>query len=103
MAYESGACIPIMYNTRVLIVLPVRMLYVRAALEMLFDKNNSKASAFFEHTRTDRSEAPENNSFTLLRRISGDVFGMKTRSGESSDFEISVFRRLKQFPSVQEL
>jgi hypothetical protein len=72
-------------------------------LEILLDKNNSKALAVFVHTRTDRLEAPEDNSFTLLRRISGDIFGLKTRSGDSSDFEISIFRRSRQVPSMREL
>jgi hypothetical protein len=65
-------------------------------LDILLDKKNPEAIAAFVHTRTEPLQAPEDGSFQLLRRISGDSFGMTTRAGESSDFEVSVLRRRRQ-------
>lgn len=45
-------------------------------------------------------EVPENGEFIRLRTISGRKFGMKTRWGDASDFEISLFRR--RAPAVKE-
>ena len=64
---------------------------VWAALDILLDRSNRNAIAIFSHTRSEPIEQPSNASFRLLRRISGDDFNMKTRSGESSDFELSLF------------
>ena len=66
---------------------------VWAALDILLDRSNPNAIAIFSHTRSEPIEQPSDASFRLLRRTSGDDFNMKTRSGESSDFELSLFRR----------
>ena len=66
---------------------------VWAALDILLDRSNPKAIAIFSHTRSEPIEQPSDFRFRLLRRISGDNFNMKTRSGESSDFELSLFCR----------
>lgn len=57
----------------------------------------------FVHTREDPLEPPLDGSFELLRRISGDVFGMATRDGEASDFELSLFRRQAIIKTTPEL
>jgi hypothetical protein len=74
-------------------------------LDMLLDQNNPHALAILVHVRSDPLLPPTDGSFQLVRRISGDTFGMKTRAGESSDFEISVFQRSpsSSFKSEEEL
>jgi hypothetical protein len=67
-----------------------------SVLDVLMDRHNPHAIAVLVHTSSDPLQAPSNNRFTLLRRVSGDEFGMQTRSGESSDFELSFFRRSTQ-------
>lgn len=61
-------------------------------LDILMNKNAPNALAVFVHGRSALA-APLDGSFELLLRIPGDVFDMKTRWGDSSDFEIYVFRR----------
>lgn len=67
-------------------------------LELLVDSSNPNAVVLLAHS-INTLKAPQDGSFRLVRKISGNQFGMKTRYGESSDFEISVFQRqLKQLP-----
>ncbi|VEU42001.1 unnamed protein product [Pseudo-nitzschia multistriata] len=68
------------------------------SLEALIDMNNPNALAILVHNRADPLRLPNdaNFSFRLVRRISGshEVFGnMKTRNGDTSEFEIYVFQR----------
>ena len=63
------------------------------ALDVLLEPRNPNAIAIFCHTRSEPIEQPSDFRFRLVRRISGDDFNMKTRSGQSSDFELSLFRR----------
>jgi len=63
------------------------------ALDILLDKSNPNAVALFCHTRSEPIKPPRDGRFERLRTISGDEFNMRTRAGESSDFEISVFGR----------
>jgi hypothetical protein len=66
-------------------------------LDILLDRSNPNAIAIFVHTRgPDQLMEPSSSSFRLIRRISGseEQFGnMMTRGGDTSDFEICVFRR----------
>ena len=63
------------------------------ALHRLLDSHNPHALAVLVHNRSDRLMPPSDGSFVVSRRISGDDFFMPTRTGDSSDFEISVFHR----------
>ena len=63
------------------------------ALDILLDRSNPNAVALFCHTRSEPIKPPHDGRFELLRTISGDGFNMRTRAGESSDFEISLFGR----------
>mmetsp|Transcript_12136 Transcript_12136/g.34740 ORF Transcript_12136/g.34740 Transcript_12136/m.34740 type:complete len:465 (-) Transcript_12136:30-1424(-) len=63
------------------------------ALDILLDSNNPNAIALFCHTRSDPIKPPSDGRFQLLQLISGDEFNMRSRSGESSDFELSLFGR----------
>eukprot|EP00980_Cylindrotheca_fusiformis_P005443 scaffold1161_cov70-Cylindrotheca_fusiformis.AAC.4 len=49
--------------------------------------------ALFSHTIEEPIQPPKDGRYTLVRRISGDVFQMHTRSLNTSDFEISMFQR----------
>ena len=63
-------------------------------LDVLLDRNRPNALAILAHGRSTLAlAAPRDGSFELIRRISGDQFGMPTLWGASSDFEIFVFRR----------
>lgn len=62
-------------------------------LDALLDPYNPNAIAVLTHTTTDPLQAPTDGSFRLLRRVSGSVFGMQSRAGSSSCFEISLFQR----------
>ena len=62
-------------------------------LDKLFASNNSEAVAVFVHTKTERLLPPDDGTFFVAKRIDGDKFGMTTRTGSSSDFEVSVFKR----------
>ena len=78
-------------------------------LDVLLDPFNPHAMAILAHTKADpiiipgeeqEEEEEEEGSggggkFQLLRRISGDVIQMKTRTYETSDFEISIIQRKK--------
>ena len=72
-----------------------------SALDVLLDQNNPDAVAVLSHTRTEQIKSPKDSRYTLCRRISGDVFGMQTRSGDTSDFGISFFQRRQKQPLVQ--
>lgn len=61
-------------------------------LDILLDRHNPHALAIFAHGKS-ALVGPEDGSFELIHQISGDQFSMKTLWGESSDFEIFVFRR----------
>jgi hypothetical protein len=63
------------------------------ALDVLLDRRNPHAVAVLAHTKAEPVHPPSDGRFRLCRRISGDKFRMKTRSGEESDFVISVFQR----------
>ena len=66
--------------------------------------NMANAIAVFVHTKSDDSlRPPGDGSFMLVRKVSGDHFGMQTRTGESSDFEICVFQRSPAKTSQEEL
>lgn len=61
-------------------------------LDLLLDPSNPHAVALLAHSiKTLRS--PRDGGFRLVRTISGNKFGMRTRYSEESDFEISVFQR----------
>lgn len=60
---------------------------------LLHSKPGHRALAVLVHTKVEPVHPPSDGSFRLVRRISGDVFDMKTRSSASSDFELSVFER----------
>jgi hypothetical protein len=62
-------------------------------LDILLDQNNPHAVAIFVHVRSYPLLPPSDGSFELIEQLSGDRFGMQTRTGDSSDFEIFVFRR----------
>ena len=61
-------------------------------LDSLLDSSGT-AIALLSHT-IHSLQVPDDGLFQRIRTISGDRFGMKTRWGEKSDFEISVFRRV---------
>ncbi|KAL3935695.1 MAG: hypothetical protein SGBAC_008836 [Bacillariaceae sp.] len=65
------------------------------ALDILLHCNPKKPPALvlLVHTKVEPVHPPNDGSFRLVRRISGDVFDMQTRSSASSDFELSVFAR----------
>ena len=58
---------------------------------LLMDKHDG-AIILLAHT-VNGLEKSDDSLFERIKVISGDTFGMTTRYGESSDFEISVFRR----------
>jgi len=63
-------------------------------LDTLMDSSNPNAVAILAHSiNTIVPPVRGNDRFQLVRRISGDKFGMSTRFNESSDFFISVFSR----------
>ena len=64
-------------------------------LGALLSKKNGNAVAVLSHVKTgdERIEIPPESEFECVRRVSGDHFGMKTRDGHSSDFELVVLRR----------
>jgi hypothetical protein len=63
------------------------------ALDLLLDRSNENALALFAHTKAEPILPPRDGSYRLVRRISGDVFQLRTRASASSDFEISAFQR----------
>lgn len=73
------------------------------SLDALLSKNNPNALVILSHVRygDERIQVPlpsehhadEAVPFELVRRISGDKFNMKTRDGNSSDFELVILRR----------
>ena len=68
-------------------------LLIWKGLEVLLDRTNPHALAIFVHGQSALTAPQDGGSFELIRRISGDHFGMQTLWGASSDFEIFVFRR----------
>ena len=64
-------------------------------LGALLSKKNGNAVAVLSHVKTgdERIEIPLESELECVRRVSGDHFGMKTRDGHSSDFELVVLRR----------
>lgn len=64
-----------------------------SALDILLDPNIPEAVAVLSHTRSEPVRPPRDGRYRLCRRITGDVFGMKTRSGDTSDFAVSLFQR----------
>ncbi len=67
-------------------------------LDQLLDSNNPNALVILAHNREDALRLPPESEFAyrLVRRLSGsdDFFGnMKSRAGDSSDFEVSVIQR----------
>lgn len=62
------------------------------SLDLLLDPSNPHAVALLAHS-VKTLHSPRDGGFRLVRSISGNQFGMKTRYGEESDFEISVFKR----------
>ena len=67
------------------------------SLDALLSKENQNAIVVLSHVRTgnEQIELPPASEcmFECVRRISGDKFGMKTRDGHSSDFEVVLLRR----------
>ncbi|CAJ1943303.1 unnamed protein product [Cylindrotheca closterium] len=51
------------------------------------------ALALLVHSKVEPVHPPSDGTFRLVRRISGDIFEMRTRSAASSDFELSIFER----------
>ncbi len=65
------------------------------ALDLLLDRKNPHALAILVHTKSNPLVPPPSGSFDLVRHISGDRLEMMTRTGDSSDFEVFLFRRSK--------
>ena len=67
------------------------------SLDALLSKENQNAIVVLSHVRTgnEQIELPpaSERMFECVRRVSGDKFGMKTRDGHSSDFEVVLLRR----------
>ena len=67
------------------------------SLDVLLSNENENAIVVLSHVRTgdEKIELPpvSEGLFECIHRISGDTFGMKTRDGHSSDFEVVVLRR----------
>ena len=71
-------------------------------LELLLDPANPHAVALLAHS-IKTLQPPRDGGFRHVRTISGNLFGMKTRYGKESDFEISVFqRRFHKLTSMQD-
>ena len=67
-------------------------------VDTLLSRDNPNALVILSHIRSseERIQVPDGSiSFELVRRISGNVFNMKTRDGNDSDFEIVILRRLQ--------
>lgn len=69
------------------------------ALDDLIEIDNPNALAVFAHNRADPIKVPTASDFPyrVLRRLSGsdEAFGnMRTRAGDTSDFEICVIQRI---------
>lgn len=64
-------------------------------LGALLSRTNGNAIVVLSHVKTgdERIEIPLLSEFECIRRVSGDHFGMKTRDGHSSDFELVILRR----------
>lgn len=87
------------------------LIVMGSSLQLLF-QNTSSSDAFlwkaldvlladrgigvFAHTATEALQHPADGRYSLMTRISGDQYDMKTRGGTSSDFEIVVFQRRLQ-------
>lgn len=67
-------------------------------LDMLLDKSNPDAVILLAHS-TKALQPPRDGHFRVVQTISGNKFGMKTRCGGSSDFEITVFIRNSLYPT----
>ncbi|KAL7541702.1 hypothetical protein ACHAXR_011147 [Thalassiosira sp. AJA248-18] len=69
------------------------------SLDSLLSKRKN-AVVLLSHVRTgdEKIEVPQESGrlFELVRRVSGDHFGMKTRDGHRSDFELVMLRRRRQ-------
>ena len=67
-------------------------------LDALLSKDNDNAIIVLCHVKTgdERIQLPIESVFECIRRISGDHFGMKTRDGLNSDFELVVIRRRRK-------
>lgn len=65
------------------------------ALDALLSKDNDNAIIVLSHVKTgdERIQLPTESRFECIRRISGDHFGLKTRDGLNSEFELVVLRR----------
>ncbi|KAL7549424.1 hypothetical protein ACHAWF_012695 [Thalassiosira exigua] len=67
------------------------------SLDAVLSRKNPNAVAIFSHIRTGDERiklpsAPE-RLFECVRRVSGDHFGIMTRDGHNSDFELVLLRR----------
>ena len=69
-------------------------------IDVLLSRSNKNAMVLLVHVRssTERITVAESkmcdaHSFDIVKRISGDVFFMRTRDGNTSDFEIVVLKR----------
>jgi hypothetical protein len=67
-------------------------------LDALLSKDNDNAIIVLSHVKTgdERIQLPTVSVFECIRRISGDQFGMKTRDGLNSEFELVVIRRRRK-------
>jgi hypothetical protein len=66
-------------------------------LDELLDTDNPHAVAILAHTIDDPiDDPPVDSDFVLSRRVSGDVFDMTTRSGDTSEFVLSIFQRRRR-------
>jgi hypothetical protein len=67
-------------------------------LGALLSNKNGNAIVVLSHVKTgdERIDIPPESEFECVRRISGDHFGMKTRDGHSSDFELVILRRKRR-------
>ena len=65
------------------------------SLDAILSKDNGDAVVLLSHVRSGNEQIvlPQESSFECVRRISGDQFGMKTRDGQNSDFELILLKR----------
>ena len=64
-----------------------------STLDHLVDPDNPHALAILAHVKGAVIPPKSNGKFELAKTIPGNDFGMLTRSGDESDFEISVYKR----------
>jgi hypothetical protein len=64
-------------------------------MDMLLKQSNPDAVIMLAHS-TETLQPPRDGKFSLVQTILGNKFGMKTRYGGSSDFEMTVYMQHSQ-------